>query len=149
MKKYHIYEKDIRSLMIPKDRVVHVQPGNPLEHALLVLMKTGYTSVPVLDSAFKLCGLISKTRILEQTLELEKIEWKNLSRKLVEETMETDFPFIKREDSFLRALKLLIHHNFICVSDDDGVFQGIIPRSAVLKYLNHTLHDLLHESVGQ
>ena len=34
--------------MIPSERVAHVQIGNNLEHALLVLTKSGYTAIPVL-----------------------------------------------------------------------------------------------------
>lgn len=39
----------VKELMIPSERVAHVQVGNNLEHALLVLTKSGYSSIPVLD----------------------------------------------------------------------------------------------------
>src|SRR5690625_5523389 len=64
----------IGDLMIPSEKVAHVQLNNPLEHALLVLIKSGYSAVPVLDTSFKLVGTIGKTAILrseEHTSELQ------------------------------------------------------------------------------
>ncbi len=42
----------VQDLMIPSEKVAHVQLNNPLEHALLVLVKSGYYAVPVLDFFF-------------------------------------------------------------------------------------------------
>lgn len=61
----------IDDLMISSEKVAHVQVNNPLEHALLILVKSGYSAVPVLDSSFKLVGTIGKTRILNSVLGLE------------------------------------------------------------------------------
>lgn len=52
-------EINIKDLMIPSERVAHVQVKNSLEHALLVLTKSGYSAIPVLDPQYKLQGLIS------------------------------------------------------------------------------------------
>ena len=48
----------LQKLMIPSEKVAHVQVGNSLEHALLVLTKSGYTAIPILDPHYKLHGLI-------------------------------------------------------------------------------------------
>lgn len=141
--------KSIQELIVPADRVAHVQMGNPLQHALLVLIKTGYSSIPVLDSTNRLKGLISNTLILDFTLGLERMEFEKLDHHTVEEVMKEDIPFVKESEDFLQALKLAIHHNFLCIVDEDGTFTGILPRSAILKYLNHFLRDAAKESVGQ
>src|SRR5690625_1524590 len=80
----------IGDLMIPSEKVAHVQLNNPLEHALLVLVKSGYSAVPVLDSSYKLVGTIGKTVILNQILGLERFEMERLSDMRVEEIMERD-----------------------------------------------------------
>lgn len=74
-------EIDIRKLMIPSERVAHVQVGNNLEHALLVLTKSGYTAIPVLDPHYKLHGLISTPIIMDSILGLERIEFEQLEKK--------------------------------------------------------------------
>lgn len=74
-------EPKISDYMIPSEKVAHVQVGNNLEHALLVLTKSGYSAIPVLDARFKLHGLISSAIITESILGLERIEFEKLSDK--------------------------------------------------------------------
>jgi len=151
MKKIHAEDiyKPIREWVIPADQVAHVQIGNPLEHALLVLIKTGYSAIPVLDSSYHLKGQISKTLILDFALGLERIEFEKLEEHVVEEVMRTDIPHVKEDEQLLDALKLLIDHNFLSVVDNNGYFTGILPRSAILKFLNHYLREKNRETVGQ
>ena len=48
MQSDELLETTVGQFMIDADKVAHVQVGNNLEHALLVLTKTGYTAIPVL-----------------------------------------------------------------------------------------------------
>lgn len=73
-------EVSIKDLMIPSERVAHVQVGNSLEHALLVLTKSGYTAIPVLDPHYRLMGLISTPIIMDSILGLERIEFEQILR---------------------------------------------------------------------
>lgn len=143
-----VISKDINDLIISSDAVAHVQTENPLEHALLVLIKTGYSAVPVLDSSYRLKGIISKTIILDFILGIERIETEKLGSHKVEEVMKRDVPLLKEGDDFLKAMKLAINHPFLCYELKDGYFGGILPRSSILKFLNHYLRDHSHESVS-
>ncbi|MFC7392377.1 cyclic-di-AMP-binding protein CbpB [Scopulibacillus cellulosilyticus] len=136
-----VLKKDIMDLIISSDQVAHVQVDNPLEHALLVLVKTGYSAIPVLDSSYKLRGIVSKTLILDFIFGIERIEFEKLSDHQVSEVMKTSMPILKTNDDFLKAVKLSIDETFLCVEDQDNIFQGILPRSALLKFLNHFLRD--------
>ena len=129
-------EIDIRKLMIPSERVAHVQVGNNLEHALLVLTKSGYTAIPVLDPHYKLHGLISTPIIMDSILGLERIEFEQLEKKRVEEVMNVSVPRVKITASIKTCLRLLVNHPFLCVDTEDGYFEGILPRSTVLMQLN-------------
>jgi predicted transcriptional regulator len=132
-------ELTIQALMIPSERVAHVQIGNSLEHALLVLTKSGYTAIPVLDPQYKLHGLISTPIIMDSILGLERIEFEQLERKRVEEVMKTLIPRVKISVSFQKCLELLVSHPFLCVETEDGFFEGILPRSTVLSQLNKSI----------
>ncbi|MGG3466492.1 cyclic-di-AMP-binding protein CbpB [Neobacillus pocheonensis] len=139
-------ELTIKELMIPSERVAHVQIGNSLEHALLVLTKSGYTAIPVLDPHYKLHGLISTPIIMDSILGLERIEFEKLENKRVEEVMKKSIPRIKISGSLSRSLELLVTQPFLCVETEDGFFEGILPRSTVLNQLNKlvkrfTKHD--------
>jgi len=125
----------IKDLMIPSERVAHVQIGNSLEHALLVLTRSGYTSIPVLDPQYRLHGLISTPIIMDSIMGLERIEFELLEHKRVEEVMNKDIPRIRIESTLQTSLKYLVDHPFLCLEDDKGYFEGILTRRAVLKRL--------------
>ncbi|MFC0045574.1 cyclic-di-AMP-binding protein CbpB [Metabacillus iocasae] len=125
----------IEDLLVKSDKVAHVQVGNNLEHALLVLTKTGYTAVPVLDPHYKLCGLVSTTLILDSILGLERIEFERLEERKVESVMRQDVPRMKVRERMDRALELMINHPFVCVESESGVFEGILTRSLMLKHV--------------
>jgi predicted transcriptional regulator len=137
-------EPKISDFMIPSEKVAHVQVGNSLEHALLVLTKSGYSAVPVLDPQFKLHGLISSSLITESILGLERIEFEKLNDYKVENVMTNKIPHLKLEDHFERALSLLVDYPFLCVEDHEGFFAGIFTRRTLLKELNHHIHKLNH-----
>jgi predicted transcriptional regulator len=128
-------DKNIQDLMIPSERVAHVQVGNTLEHALLVLTKSGYTAIPVLDLEYKLKGLISTPVVLDSILGLERIEFEKLEQNRVENVMNQSIPRIALTDSIQTGLGLLVDHPFICVENKEGYFEGILTRRAILKLL--------------
>lgn len=125
----------ISDLMIPSEKVAHVQLNNYLDHALLVLVKSGYSAVPVLDATYKLVGILSKTTILNQILGLERFEVEKLATIKVHEVMAVDIPELVVDDVLGKGLKAVINAPFICVSNEDGYFSGILTRRAVLKEL--------------
>ncbi|MCB5237619.1 cyclic-di-AMP-binding protein CbpB [Niallia circulans] len=129
------------NLLIPSERVAHVQIGNSLEHALLVLTKSGYSAIPVLDAHYKLYGLVSTPLIMESILGLERIEFEKLEEIKVETIMNTVIPRVKSSSSVLHTIKHLVDHPFICVETEDGYFDGILTRRAILKRLNIYLHQ--------
>lgn len=135
-----LMQTNIQDLMIPAEKVAHVQIGNHLDHALLVLIKSGYTAVPVLDPQFRLHGLISKTLILDSILGIETIEVDKLAIYKVEDVMNENLPRLHLEDDFMKALGLTINHPFVCVVDDNNVFAGIITRRAILKLFTKHIH---------
>lgn len=135
-------ETKIEDYIISSEKVAHVQMGNSAEHALLVLTKTGYSAIPVLDSKYRFRGLINAQRITDAILGLNHIEYERLPDIRVEEIMETDFPLIQLTDRFRKALDLLINQNFLCVIDEDGMFMGILTRRIILKQLKKRIYQL-------
>lgn len=138
MKRLHSEEfLDIKAekLMIPLERVAHVQSKNNLEHALLVLTKSGYSAIPVLDYHDKLHGLISTPLIMEAILGLERIEFEKLQSILVEEVMNKEIPRVSMNSSLNQYLKLLVDHPFLCIENEAGFFEGIVTRRVVLDLL--------------
>lgn len=130
----------ISDYFVPSEKVAHVQLNNPLEHALLVLVKSGYAAVPVLDSSYKFVGIIGKTVILNETLGLEKFEMERLAEIKVKEVMNTDVPTLTRDHTILDGLNAVINHAFICIVDNEGYFDGILTRRAILKQVKKNIY---------
>ncbi|WP_047982161.1 cyclic-di-AMP-binding protein CbpB [Ornithinibacillus contaminans] len=130
----------ISEMMIPSEKVAHVQINNPLEHALLVLVKSGYSAVPVLDASYTLQGTIGKTKILNEILGLERFEMERLSSLLVQDVMATDIPRLQKHETILEGLKALIDYPFVCVVDENGYFDGILTRRAILKEIRKDIY---------
>ncbi|ADU30021.1 cyclic-di-AMP-binding protein CbpB [Evansella cellulosilytica] len=137
----NILKESIAPFVISVEKVAHVQPNNTLEHALLILIKSGYTAIPVLDTNFKLHGLITKAQILDSILGIEHIEPERLETTKVSAVMSKTLARMKDYEPFERALSYSINHPFVCVEDDLGAFIGIITRSKLLAYLNGYLHE--------
>ncbi|WP_042145124.1 cyclic-di-AMP-binding protein CbpB [Paucisalibacillus sp. EB02] len=131
----------IADMMIPSEKVAHVQVNNPLEHALLVLVKSGYSAVPVLDSTYKLEGTVGKTKILNEILGLERFEIDRLSELQVKDVMVTEIPKLLKEDTLVDGLKALINYPFVCVVDEEGYFDGILTRRAILKEIRKDIYS--------
>lgn len=127
-----ILSATIEQFMIPAERVAHVQVSNSLEHGLLLLTKSGYTALPVLDPHYKLYGLISLPMIFDSILGLQRIEFEKLDELKVSEVMNENIPRLRMYDSVQLGLDMLIDHPFVCVVNDEGIFEGIITRRAIL-----------------
>lgn len=136
-----LLEMPIHDFIIPAEKVAHVQIGNNAEHALLVLIKTGYSSIPVLDPSYRFHGLISIRMIMDSVLGLERIEYENLEVSNVTEIMDRDIATLNINDNFKRALDLVINHAFLCVIDDEGTFVGIMTRRVILKQLKKYVYQ--------
>ena len=133
-------DTSIREYIIPAERVAHVQISNNLEHALLVLTKSGYTAIPVLDPHYKLYGLISSPMIMDAILGLQRIEFEKLEELKVSEVMNPEIPRLRIEDRLEIGLDLLIDHPFICIENEEGTFEGILTRRAILKKIRKILN---------
>lgn len=132
----------ISDYIISAEKVAHVQIGNNAEHALLVLTKTGYSSIPVLDSKDQLQGLLTIQMITESILGLAHIEYERLPNLKVDDIMNTDIPIIRTTDRFQKGLDLLIDHTFLCVTEEDGTFAGILTRRVILKQFKKYIYSV-------
>lgn len=136
-----LLEIPVHELLISSEKVAHVQSGNSAEHALLVLTKTGYSAIPVLDMKYRLQGMLSMKMITESILGMERIEYEKLADIKVEQIMDTKVAFVKVNDTFQRALDLVINHAFLCVVDEEGTFVGIMTRRIILKQLKKYIYQ--------
>jgi CBS domain containing-hemolysin-like protein len=128
-------------LMISADNVACVQEDNLTEHALLVLIKAGYSAIPVLNTQSNVTGIISKTMILDAILGLERIEFEKLTELKVHEVMNREVPRVLVTSPFLHLLELCIRSPFLCVEDASGSFMGLVTRQMILTKIHKYLRQ--------
>ncbi len=133
--------------MIPAVNVAYVEPHHALDHALLILIKSGYSAIPVLERGERVRGTISKTLILDSILGLEQIEVDKLRDRQVAEVMNADVPRLHAQDTMMKALELSISRPFLCVEAEDGTFLGLVTRSAILERVHAYCRWLKAQSV--
>ncbi len=130
------------TFMIPAENVATVLYSHPLEHALLVLSKVGYSKIPVLDSSDRFVGLISLADIVDKMMDLDGFNSDVLEGLSVSDVMEVNVATLKQEDDLEDALHLLVDASFLPIVDEDNIFEGIITRKEVLKSVNHLVHEV-------
>lgn len=136
---FTLRHEDIRRMVIDAEDVACVHPAHSAEHALLVLIKSGYSAIPVVASDGKVVGTISKTLILDKILGLERIEFEALSTYTVADVMNPEVARIASDQSFMRALQLSIDWPFLCVENDEGIFTGLMTRRGILALIHHEI----------
>lgn len=128
-------------LVRPASEVAVVDENNKLDHALLLMTNNRYSVVPVLDRDSHVKGLISLPLIIQAIMGIEDIHFDELGHYYVKEVMNKDFPMVTEDFELAEVLKLLVDHAFIPVVNAEGVFQGIITRSEILKGTNQIVHN--------
>ncbi|MEW9667407.1 CBS domain-containing protein [Ammoniphilus sp. 3BR4] len=138
MDKKQFMSQEIRSLVLHKDKIVTMHPDWTLERALVKLTRSGYTSVPVINSQNQVEGLISKTLILDFMSENQNINYNDLPNYFVHQAMNRNYMGIWENTPLSFALELMIDRAYVPIIDKTNVFMGILTRQAVLqKILNY------------
>ncbi len=128
-------------LMIEAVDCATVRTENTLMHAMLLLSSVGFTSVPVLDEESRLAGVVGMPAIFRGILGNDHYHWEQLDLRKVREVMERNV-FVVFDDSSLEdILHLLVNTNYLCVTDHDGLFLGIIARKQIFKRFNRFVHE--------
>lgn len=135
-------DDDIRRLVVAADDVACVSEIHTADHALLVLIKSGYSAIPVLSQNSRVVGTVSKTQILDAILGLERIEFERLRDVRVVDVMKQSVPRLTPDQTFLRAVQMAIENPFLCVEDEAGKFIGLLTRRGILAYVHQILRPL-------
>lgn len=128
--------------LLPADNVATVMANNPLDHALLVLSKVGYSKIPVTDKEDRLVGLIGLNDIVGKMIDLTRIDTDNLAGMTVADVMQTQVDTVTDSCDLEDILHLLVDNAFLPIVDEDRHFVGIVTRKEILKSTNHLCHEL-------
>lgn len=129
-------------LFIPAEQVAVLEEDHTLAHALLVLTHVRYSVIPVVNRENKLTGLISLAMILHAIAGLNELDMNQLHHLRVVEAMKTDFSVITEQTEIEVVLNELIDQSFLCITNEERDFLGIVTRKEILKRVNYLVHEL-------
>lgn len=61
--------------------------------------------------------------------------------------MNIEIPRLHIEDTLTKGVELLIDHPFVCVENDEHVFEGILTRRAILKKYLNKIHLIYKQGI--
>ncbi|WP_262122194.1 cyclic-di-AMP-binding protein CbpB [Anaerococcus sp. Marseille-Q5996] len=137
-----MFKEPTENIMIPASDVAIVREDDSLVHAILVLSSSGYQTIPVLDKENRVRGLISISYIVTSTEDLSIFDEDRLAQIKVKKVMNQVVPILFDNYNLEDVLRLLVNHNFICVTHKNGYFVGIIPRKIILERFTNIAHNL-------
>ena len=133
----------------PKNDIAYIYEDYTIRQALEKMKHYGYTAVPVISNTGKYVGTLSEGDLLWAVIDRDAFD--NHSRELC---CVKDIPHGRQtvpvnvnaeiEDLLLAAM----NQNFVPVTDDRGLFIGIVTRRDILQYYYDKTHDAARSNLG-
>jgi len=121
--------------MKPKAETAYVQDSNTLRQALEKMRHSGFTAIPIIDGEGRYAGTLSEGDLLWALLDRDAGSLKNSEKLSV-----TDIS-LKRQNTPINVnaqiedlLLTAMNQNFVPVTDDRGLFIGIVTRRDIMQH---------------
>jgi len=131
---------NILSFMKPKQEVTFVYDFDTVDHAIKVLQKERFTSIPILSKDGKYIGTLSEGDLLYP---LYNIGESVLNLKISELKRNRDYQAVKITDPLVALITRASDENFVPVIDNNEMFLGIVTRKKLLDYFFETQFIIL------
>ena len=126
---------NIVMLLKPKETVAYIYEDSTIRQALEKMKAHSYTAVPVIDEYGKYVGTVSEGDFLWYIVEKQTQGMKSQEKYFVCDLIRTDFnPSVKISVDMKELYERALNQNFIPVTDDSGVFIGIVTRKDLISH---------------
>ncbi len=133
---------NISFFLQPKCKVAYIYNNDTLRQGLQKMNYYGYSAIPVLDEEERYVGTITEGDFLWHICGINQnnglsIDVKELEKKKVDELyFRRNYPSVKVDTSMEELFEKITNQNFVPVTDDRGIFIGIITRKDIITYLS-------------
>ena len=129
--------------LTPKGKVAYIYDDFTLRQTLEKMEYHRYSAVPILTREGKYVGTITEGDLLWAIKNLYSLNFKEaentpileIPRRMDNLPVSADTEI---EDLIIKAL----NQNFVPVTDDRGIFIGLITRKDIMRYFAQTMHNL-------
>ncbi|MHA2959923.1 CBS domain-containing protein [Priestia megaterium] len=126
---------NIAFFLVPKSDVVTLNIQSTLRQALEKMEYHRYSTVPLVDDDGKYVGVLTEGDLLWKLKSLGDYRFQDTENiKLTEIDRYQDYNPVAIYDEVQDILSKAIDQNFVPVTDDQGVFIGIVRRREILEF---------------
>lgn len=126
---------NVLKLLKPKETVKFIYDRNTLRQGLEKMKAHSYTAIPVISKDGKYVGTVSEGDFLYYILDRRSEGMEGQEKFYVYEIIRKGFnPAVRIDVKMDELLQRAMVQNFIPVTDDFGVFIGIVTRQDIIKY---------------
>ncbi len=126
----------------PKGDIAFIYDDFTLRQALEKMKHYGYTAIPVLSRAGKYVGTLSEGDLLWAVLGLNAFDDHTKEQYYVKDILKGKTNASVNVNAVIEDLLLLaMNQNFVPVTDDRGLFIGIVTRRDILQYYYDMTHN--------
>lgn len=133
---------EISYFVLPKEKVAFITSSISMKEAADQLERHHYTAIPIIDDKGKYIGTLSEGDLFWKMKFTPGLTFENMHEVPLSEVKKR----FHNESVCVNAhmedmLTLAADQNFVPVTDDDGIFIGIIRRKDIIAYYNHNIMD--------
>jgi len=124
----------VKHVLLPLKKLVTISADDTLGHALDLIEKYGYLSLPVLEGD-EFLGVLSRKFIYECFFKSEETDRDTYLQRSVRGLMKTKMPVINENAIIEKAVEKFSRDNlrFLPVVNDEGQFVGIVTHKAIFQ----------------
>lgn len=131
-------------LLKPKDTVQYIYEDNTLRQGLEKMRAHSYTAIPVISEDGKYVGTVSEGDFLYYIVDKRDNSMKHQEQKQIKDILRKRFnPAVQVNVTMRELLDRALNQNFIPVTDDTGIFIGIVTRQDIMRYYMNIFREAL------
>ena len=126
---------NIAFFLTPKNEVVFENQDATMRQVMEKMEHHGYTAIPLIDKDGKYIGTLTEGDLLWKLKNTPDLNFKNTeSVKVKDIPRRIKHKSVSITSDIEGLISLAINQNFVPVTDDNGIFIGIIKRSDIINY---------------
>ena len=130
---------NVLMLLKPKDTVQYLRESNTLRQGIEKMRVHGYTAIPVISDDGQYVGTVSEGDFLYFILDQRDNSIKTKEQHHIRDILRPNFnPAVRINVSMDVLLERALNQNFVPVTDDYGVFIGIVTRQDIIRHFIRT-----------
>ena len=141
---------NIAFFLTPKNEVVYENLEATMRHVMEKMEHHGYTAIPLIDREGKYVGTLTEGDLLWKLKNTPDLNFKNTeSVKVKHIERRINHKSVSITSNIEELITLAVSQNFVPVTDDNGIFIGIIKRSDIINYCYNEMEKRKHLEVQQ